>query len=181
MRQDSTDPTGIAQDGPPSKEATRARQRKANAAYRMALSGANWKQIARVCGYPTERAAKVAVEQMLEKRLDPSDKQHLRLMVSARLDTMLRGIWAKATDQDSPDQLAAVQRVREIVADYRKVWGVDAPQEVLITNPTQRDIDTFVAGVVQHQLPPVDNADIVEADILSDTMSFLPEDQADAV
>ena len=70
MQQDSSDPTGISEDNKPSKEANRARQRKANAAYKMALSGANWKQIARVCGYPTERAAKVAVELMLELGVD---------------------------------------------------------------------------------------------------------------
>jgi hypothetical protein len=180
MQQDSSHPTGISTEGKTQPEAVRARQRKANAAYRMALSGANWKQIARVCGYPTERAAKVAVELMLEKRIDPSDKQHLRLMVSGRLDTLLRGIWAKATDQDSPEQLTAVQRVREIVADYRKVWGIDAPQEVIVTSPTQRDIDEFVASVVRGTLPPVENADIVDADIIGETEQFEPGD-ADAV
>ncbi|HEY5419145.1 MAG TPA: hypothetical protein VIL10_00285, partial [Marmoricola sp.] len=61
--QDSSDPTGVVDtSGHGSKEITRARQRKSNAALSLAMAGANWKDIARTCGYPTPRAAKVAVE-----------------------------------------------------------------------------------------------------------------------
>lgn len=180
--QDSSDQTGVADlSGHGSKEVTRARNRKAKAALAYSIAGADWKQVARQCGYPTPRAAKVAVERMLEKRLDAMDKEHLRLMVSARLDTLLRTVWGKATDSDDDQQLPAAKVARELIADYRRVWGVDAPQEILVTSPTQRDIDEFVAGVLESSLPPVENADIVEADVIDDETTWEPEDGDDAV
>lgn len=167
--QDSSDPTGVANLSPRGgKELSRARNRKAGAALSMSLSGADWKQIARSCGYPTPRAAKVAVELMLEKRLDAMDREHLRLQVSGRLDVLLRGVWSKATDPESPEHLVAVGRAREIIADHRKVWGTDAPQEIVVTNPTQGQIDEWVAGIIGGSLPQVQEADIVEAEVLSD-------------
>lgn len=171
--QDSTDPTGVAVvEGKHSKELTRARDRKANMAYKMSLSGANWKLIATTCGYPTPRAAKVAVERMWEKRLEPADKQHLRLLVAGRLDTLLRSVWPDATEPSSDKHLAAVGRARELVADYRKVFGIDAPQEILVTSPTQRDMDELVAGVIEGTLPTVGNADIVDAELVTETVAF---------
>lgn len=171
--QDSTDPTGVANLAPTAgKEVVRARQRKANSALALHLSGADWKQVARQCGYPTPRTAKVAVERMLEKRLDAMDREHLRLSVSGKLDTLLRGVWGKATDPESPEHLIAVGRARELIADYRKTWGTDAPQEIVVTNPTQSQIDEWVAGVVGGSLPQVQEADIVEADVVEDGEEF---------
>lgn len=177
MQQDSSDPTGVAVvSGKTQPETVRARRRKANMAFKMALKpGNDWRLIARTCGYPSPRAARVAVEAMMEERLDPSDKEHLRLVVASRLDSLLRGVWRKATNPEDPEHLTAVQRAREIIADHRRVWGIDAPSEVLVTSPTQRDIDELVATVVAGQLPPVENYDIVEAEIVSD------EETADAV
>lgn len=171
--QDSSDPTGVANlAATGGKELARARSRKAGAALAMSLSGADWKQIARSCGYPTPRAAKVAVELMLEKRLDAMDREHLRLQVSGRLDALLRGVWPKATDPESPEHLVAVGRAREIIADHRKTWGTDAPQEIVVTNPTQAQIDEWVAGVIGGSLPEVEDADIVEADVVTDDEEF---------
>jgi len=174
--QDSNDPTGVVVvAGKHSKELTRARKRKANAALALSLAGADWKQISRSCGYPTPRAAKVAVELMLEKRLDAMDRDHLRLQVSGRLDSLLRSVWNKAHDQDSPDHLPAVGRARDIIADHRKVWGLDAPTEVMVTSPTQGQLDEWVARVLSTTMPTVEEFDIVDGEVLED------EDPGDAV
>lgn len=167
--QDSSDPTGVAiVEGHHSKELTRARGRKANMALALSLGGADWKDIARACGYPTARAAKVAVELACEKRLDTMDKKHLRMLVSGRLDTLLRSTWPKANDPDSPEHLAAVGKAREIVADQRKLFGLDAPTEVMVTSPTQREIDEWVARALSGSLPEVEEFDIIDGEVLED-------------
>lgn len=173
--QDSEHPTGVSiVEGTGSKELVRARTRKASAALALSLAGADWKQIAKTCGYPTPRAAKVAVELALEKRLTPMDREHLRKLVSGRLDSLLRSVWEKAHDDDSPDHLPAVGRARDLIADHRKLWGLDAPMEVMVTSPTQRQLEDWVARVLSTQTPPVDDFDIVDADIVE-------EDEPDAV
>jgi len=170
MAQDSTDPTGVANiDGtPPSRELVRARDRKANASLDMALHGANWDQIAEVMGYPTARAAKVAVELALERNLSTVDKQKMRLLIQGRYNTMVQAVAPKALDPEHPEQLAALGRYREITADVRRMWGLDAPQEVLVTNPTEREITDWVGLTVSQSLPQVEEDDIVEAELVDD-------------
>lgn len=170
MQQDSSDPTGVAKvdDVNPSKELVRARERKANASLDMALHGANWDQIAEVMGYPTPRLAKVAVELALEKNLSTVDKQKMRLLIQGRYNAMVQAVASKALDEDHPEQLAALGRYREITADVRRMWGLDAPQEVLVTNPTEREITEWVGLTVSTGLPQVEEDDIVEGEVLED-------------
>lgn len=182
MQQDSSDPTGVSVvegTNTKSKELTHARERKAKSALalRMVTQGqTDWKKIAKVCGYPTPRAAKLAVERLLAKHVDTMDRDALRQLVARRLDTLLRGLWTKATDSDSPEHLSAAGKAREVIADYRRVYGIDAPQEILVSSPTQRDLDAFVAAVVSNSLPAVGNADIVDADVLADDDEFTAEE-----
>lgn len=168
MAQDSSDPTGVAKinDVNTSKELTRARDRKANAGLDLAIHGASWDTIAEVIGYPTARAAKVAIEQALERNLSTVDRQKLRLLVHGRLNAMLYSVSGKAMDEEHPEHLAAVGRYREIVADQRRMWGLDAPQEVLVTNPTQREIDDWVGKAVAKGVPNVEEDDIVDGEIV---------------
>lgn len=172
MQQDSSDPTGVkATNDNPSKALVRARDRKANAALAMKLGGAEWDEIATALGYPTERAALVAVEQSLGKRLNELDRQHLRALAAGRLESLVRSAWRKAHTEDDAEHLNAIKSVRETVNDISRLWGLQAPQEVLITNPTQEHLDQWVARVVSADLPQVEEADIVEADIVEDAAS----------
>lgn len=170
MAQDSSDPTGVAKvgDGKNSTELVRARDRKANAALDMAIHGANWDQIAEVLGFPTPRAAKVAVEIALEKNLSQVDRQKMRLLVHARLNAALQSVSGKAMDPEDPEHLVAVGRYREIVADQRRMWGIDAPQELLITNPTQRELDAWVGLAVSQGIPDVEEDDVVDGEVIDD-------------
>lgn len=170
MAQDSNHPTGVAKVGDvsTSKELTRARDRKANAALDMALHGANWDQIAEVIGYPTARAAKVAVELALEKNLSTVDKQKMRLLIQGRYNAMVQSVATKALDEDHPEHLAALGRYREITADVRRMWGLDAPQEVLISNPTEREINDWVGLTISQSMPEVEEDDIVEGEVVEE-------------
>jgi hypothetical protein len=99
--------------------------RKANAALQLAYSGATWSDIALALGYPTPRTARIAVETALERELKhTSDRERLRKMAGARLDRLLRAVWSKAIDTENPEQLVAVAKARDIVADHRKLFGL---------------------------------------------------------
>lgn len=170
MAQDSSDPTGVAKVGDVngSKEIVRARERKANAALDMAIHGAGWDKIAEVLGFPTPRLARVAVEQALERNLSQVDKQKMRLLMQGRYNSMVASVAGKATDPDHPEHLAALGKYREITADVRRMWGLDAPQEVLVSNPTAREIDDWVGLAVSHGIPDVVEDDIVDAEVVED-------------
>lgn len=167
--QDSADPTGVAiVEGKASKEIARARERKAFAALELKIDGADWSVIAEALGYPTARAALVATETALERKLSIRDKAKLRDLAANRLESLLKSVAPKAKDQASPEHLAAAGKYREIVADFRKLYGLDAPAEILVSTPTQREIDDLVGLHVAQQLPDVEEYDIVDAEIVDE-------------
>jgi hypothetical protein len=167
--QDSTDPTGVAiVEGKASKELLRARERKAFAALELKLDGADWSKIAETLGYPTARAALVATEHALERKLSITDKAKLRELAATRLEGLLRSVAPKAKDATNAEHLAAVGRSREIIADFRRLYGLDAPQEILVSTPTQREIDELVGVHVSASLPDVEEFDIVDAEIVEE-------------
>jgi len=171
--QDSNDPTGV--NGPPGGQQTpgnnlaRARARKANAAIQLALAGATWDEIALSLGYPTARTARVAVERALEKQLaNEDDRAKMRKLADARLNRLLRSAWPQAIDPEHPEHLLALTKCRELIADHRKLWGLDAPTEVVVHTPTQSELEAWVARVVAETTPMVEEADIFDAEIVED-------------
>jgi hypothetical protein len=167
--QDSSDPTGVAVvEGKLGKETIRARDRKAHAALSLRIAGAAPEDIATTLGYPTARAVQVAIELALEKRLDETDRDHLRKIASGRLDTLLRSVWPKATTSTDPEHLAAVARARDLVDRHIRLWGLDAPTEVVVTSPTQEQLDAWVARVVSQQSVEVEEFDIIEGEVIGD-------------
>lgn len=170
MEQNSEDPTGVS--APPVKHgynngAARARTRKANAAIQLRLAGATWPEIAIALGYPTPRQALVATEKALEKQLtDTDDRDKMRKLANARLERLLRGVWSKAIDPESPEHLIALTKSRELIADHRKLFGLDAPTEVVVHNPTQNELEQWVARVVMASGPLVEELDILDVEAI---------------
>jgi hypothetical protein len=186
MEQDSNDPTGVpgktsgGSSGPgsavPGNSVARARNRKANAAIQLALAGASWDDIALTLGYPTARTARVAVEKALEKQLaSENDREKLRSLANARLNRLLRGVWSKAIDPDNPEHLLAATKARELIADHRKLYGLDAPTEVVVHNPTQNELEAWVAMVVNAGIPQVEQYSVIDGEVIDE------EDDGDAV
>jgi hypothetical protein len=166
MQQDSTDPTGISAPArghlSPGSNAGRARMRKANAALQMRYAGATWPEIAQALGYPTPRTAMVATEKALERELaNADDREKMRKLAGARLERLIRAVWPKAIDPNHPDQMIAVSKAREVLADHRKLFGLDAPTEVVVHNPSQAELEAWVAKVVAFQIPEVVEYDII--------------------
>lgn len=165
--QDSSHPTGVVGDADKDgKDVFRARNRKANAALRMKTLGADWDEIAESLGFPTPRAALVATEQALEKELRAEDKAILRKMVDRRIERLIRAAMSKAINEDSPEQLPAIGKVRELIADQRKLWGLDAPTEVAFYSPAEGEIEQWVATHVVRDIPALEEGDIFESDIV---------------
>jgi len=167
-RQDSSDPTGVAATGR-ENSALIARNRKADAALQLRMTGANWAEIAQTLGYPTPRQALASVERALQRQLAAdTSKDQLRLLAGIRLERLLRGIWSKAIDPTNPEQITAVSRSRELIADYTKLYGLAAPAEVVISTPTQTELEDWVFRMTATLTPEVEEGDIWEAEVVPD-------------
>lgn len=165
--QDSSDPTGVRAEHNTKQSLVRARERKANAALQMRLAGATWNDIAEVIGYPTPRQAVIAVERALEKELSTEQSQaKMRSMAGQRLDRLLRSVWTKALNPESPEHLQAITKARELIAQHAKLYGLDAPTEVVVHNPTAHELEQWVATVVSAKSPPIDEWDIFEGEVV---------------
>lgn len=174
QHQDSGDPTGVGGkssggNGANGNSVIRARHRKSNAAIQLRLGGATWAEIAEVLGYPTARTALVAVEKALERELaTQGDREQMRRLAGARMERLLRGIWPKAIDADHPEHLIAATKAREVIAQHSKLFGLDAPTEVIVHSPTQVEIEDWVARVVSVRGPAVEEYDILDAEVIED-------------
>lgn len=169
MRQDSTDPTGVNDEGRPGKEVNRARERKANAVLQMRLEGETWADIATVLGYPTERAAVVAYELAMERQLQSKEsREEMRRLARLRYERLLKGVWAKAIDPEDPEHLSAATKAKEIVASITKLEGSEAPTEVTVHSPSSTEIEAWVAGMVNRTVPQLEEHDIFGDDDIID-------------
>lgn len=176
MAQDSSDPTGVKGDSRADSALIRARHRKQNAALQMALARVGWDEIAEVIGYPTARQARVAVEQALERELgeDPNAKDKMRNMVGQQYNRMVRAIWAKAMDPKNPEQLQAMSRLREINQSYTKLYGLDAPSEMIVHTPTREELDAWVNSQTKAEVASLEEDDIFDVEWTEDEQDALP-------
>jgi hypothetical protein len=89
----------------------------------------------------------------------------MRQMANARLERLIRGVWPKAINPDHPEHLTAITRARDLIADHRKLFGLDAPTEVVVHNPTQDELEAWAARVIQTLNPGVVEYDIIEGEV----------------
>lgn len=91
----------------------------------MRLAGADWDTIADRLGYASKGAAYTDVQRALEASLTGmrENAETLRQLANMRLDRLLMVVYPKALGGD----LKAVEQARGIIADQRKLNGLDAP------------------------------------------------------
>jgi hypothetical protein len=171
--QDPTHPTGVLDTTPRGNSVShRARERKANAALELRKTGTSWADIAEVVGYPTGRHAQVAVEQALENDLkNPESQEFMRSLMGQRLDRLLRGVWKKAIAEKHPEHLLATTKARELIAQQTKLFGLDAPTEMVVHSPSGAELDKWVSEVVKARTPVLEEADIFEGEIVETSES----------
>lgn len=174
-RQDSSHPTGVASDAQlgggrhVSDPALLPRNRKASAALALRMSGVQWSDIALTLGYPTPRAAMLATEKALVKHLEAEeDKVKMRTMAGARLERLLRAVWNRAIDTNDPEQFTAVSRARELIQDHSKLFGLQAPSEVVVHTPTQTELEEWVLRMTATMVPDAQESDIWEGEVVEE-------------
>lgn len=151
LMQDKSDPTGVIDTSERGSSAgVRARERKAHAALELKKAGESWDTIAEVLGFPTARAALVAVEKTLESGImSPESQEFMRRLAGSRLEEWLFALRDKTRDGEHPDQLAAIAKSREVLETHMKLFGYAAPAEVAIYNPLESEVTEFVAAITR--------------------------------
>jgi hypothetical protein len=153
---------------------TREERVTAGAAAALRMDGYSFSEIAGVLGLDTSTEAKMEVHKYLAlacDELEVHNREALRRREDARLDKLLYAIWAKALDEEHPEQLYAVKVALAIAERRARMHGLDMPTEVVVHNPTQAEIDNWVASVAgvaaQHG---VTEAEIIDAEIVEETL-----------
>lgn len=180
MEQDPTDPTGVRETSATLQpETTRARRRKAWAAWEAYVESHDWEAVAASFGYPdgqaAQRAAELALEQ--EAKENPKSLALMRRYASQRLERMLRAVWKDTIDETSETQLASMDRAVRVTDRWIKLHGLDAPSEVVVHSPTTDQIEAFVSRVVNHGRPMLTEGDIFSDDADDSEVIDMEEDE----
>lgn len=136
-----------------------------SAAVALRLAGASYPEIAEALGMESESTARRAVERDLALRAadaEPEKRELLRAQSGARLERLLRGLWQKATNPNDPEHLPAVTRALAIIDRHTRLYGLDAPAEVVVHTPTTAEIEAWVMRVVGEQ----ESVHAIEADVI---------------
>lgn len=136
--------------------------RNGRAALALRLAGASYTEIAETVGYVDHVYARQAVVRELAAfETDDDSKKRLRDEEGARIERLLRSVWGKATSPNDPEHLNAVRVALTIIDRHARLYGLDAPQEVVVYNPTTAEIDQWVASVIGEQKPTVIEAEVI--------------------
>lgn len=145
------------------------RETRQEAAVALRIAGANWSEIMRALDYASVTQARQAVERALASSVGDDDKKQARFIQNRRIDRLLRSVWAKATDEDREDQLAYVRAALALIDRGIRLGGLDAPQELTIYNPTNREVEEWIQVMVEQnrgELPQ--EYDIIEGVAIED-------------
>lgn len=118
----------------PNADLERRADTKSQSALSLAMMGANWSDIARVCSYSSPTQARLAVERALASAShSPESVEHMRQLQDMRLKRLLQAHMGKAINPEDKDQLAYSARALAIIDRIGKLHGLDAVQQVQVT------------------------------------------------
>lgn len=156
---------------------TQRSQTKGGAAVALRIAGAPYEDIAQTLGYQNARDARLAVENTLAKSVPEENRDELRKIAGRRLERLLNTIWEKATT-DGPEQLPAQKVALGLIDRHIRLYGLDAPQEMIVYTPAAAEIETWVQQMTEHVKGAYpDEADIVDVDVEEHTLDDV-EDSA---
>jgi hypothetical protein len=141
-------------------------RRRQEAAVALRISGATYTQIADRLEYGSASDARRAVEAALARSVGEDDVKQLRFLTARRLERLMRAVWPKATDPDDPEQLAAVRTGIAIVDRHARLYGVDAPQQMVVYSPSAGMIEDWLVQARKQltgHLPP--EGDVIEGEV----------------
>lgn len=167
----------------PNPQERSAAERKADSALELRLMRVRWDEIADTLGYASARSAQTAVEQALRRNLmdRKENTDDLRRLASQTYDRMIRSAWRKATDDsaDNPEHLTAVKVVADLTDKWAKLHGLNAPTEIAIRTPTQKELEEWVqtvSGKTALEEGDIWDAEIVEDEQVAEILADDPED-----
>lgn len=131
------------------------------AATGLRLAGASWDEIAETLDFDSAAEARRAVMADLAVLGGDADgRSALRDVEGERLNRLLRSVWVKALDPQNPEHLQAVRTAVSLIDRRAKLYGLDAPDEIIVRTPTTAEIDRWVAEVV------AGSAQVVEGEVV---------------
>jgi hypothetical protein len=141
------------------------RKSRQEAAVALRIAGATYSDIARTLDYASAALARQAVERSLATTAGTESREQLRFIEARRLERLLRGLWKKATDETNEEHLAAVRTAIAVIDRHAKLYGLDAPQEMVVYTPAASELEAWVANMakqVRGEFP--EEADIITAE-----------------
>lgn len=137
---------------------------RASAAVTLLISGADYRDIAKVLDYRSVDEVKRTVWSAIGSiEMDENRRGRERELMARRLTAMISSGWKRATNPGDPDHLAYQRLMLAIMDRQAKLYGLDAPSQSIVYTPSQEEINQHVARV--RNLVVVEAGD-VEADVL---------------
>ena len=140
---------------------------RAEAAVAMRIAGAAYSEIARTLDFTSAHQARMSVEATLAATAGGNDREQLRFVEARRLERLLRSLWRKALDENHDEHLAAIRTALAVIDRHARLYGLDAPAEMVVYSPSREEIDRFVAvaaASLTAKLP--DEADIIDGQVV---------------
>lgn len=155
------------------------RKGRQEAALGLKIAGATYTEIANTLEYASASHARAAVESALASTVGDDDRERMRFIASRRIERLLRGLWAKATDETSEEQIPASRTALALIDRHIKLNGLDAPSEHIIYNPGVREIEDWVKEMTVTVLDATpEERDIIEAEYaVVDEGDYQPGDE----
>lgn len=146
------------------------RTTRVESAIALRAAGANYSEIAEFLGYATVDAARSAVERGLASTVTNEDRKTMRAIANRRIERLLASIDGKATNPKNPEQLAAVRTALALIDRHAKMNGYDAPTEVAVYSPTERQMQDFLAEQAERIVASLPKeVDIVKSEVVRDS------------
>lgn len=145
--------------------------RKAISALSLRLAGATLEEVCQVVGFASHKEAANAIDRALRDELksDPKNRDRLRDIANKRLERLLRSTWGKATNPKDPEHLAAVGKAKDLIDRHIKLYGLDAPTEMVVHNPDASELEAWVMQAIQQGQPMQEDYNVLDAEIVSDS------------
>lgn len=146
---------------------------KARSALHLYYNNASLDEITQVVGFASIEEASRAIDAAVKAELrgDTKAKDRMRHIANRKLDQLLRSVSAKAANPKHPEHLAAVGKALSIIDRHIRLYGLDAPTEMIVHNPDAGEIEAWVTNLLSQASPPledVDIFDIVEGEVEDD-------------
>jgi hypothetical protein len=124
------------------------RPSRSEAAVALKVSGATYNQIAKTLDYANAGQARQAVERALAATVTVEERDKARYIAGRRIESLLLGVWGKATDPKCDEHLSAARTALAFVDRHIRLYGLDAPAEMVVYTPAGEEMASWVAAMV---------------------------------